>query len=168
MTSNKSRGVDNMKKATWKGMALMLLLLGSGTLTAVSLSSCASVVTQPQRPAGCEGSLIYNTIPNPELLSTGLILGVYEYAKLNPDKRALIEEALICAEELLEREDITAADGALLLTQRFDWLNKYLGAEILILTELLSPLNQPIPLDACDRRFLQSFFKKEREYISML
>ena len=168
MTSNNSRGVDDMRKAKWKGMALMLLLLCSVALTAASLPGCASVPTQPQRPPGCENSLIYSAAPNPELLGTGLILGVYEYAKLNPDKRAIIEEALICAEEVLEGEDLTASDAALLHTQRLDWLHKYLGAEILILTELLAPLNQPIPLDPCDRRFLQSLFKKEREYISML
>lgn len=138
------------------------------TLVMAVIIGCATIPETTTRPPVCADSLIYGKIPFPEIVSTGAILATCEYAKGNPERRAILEETFVYAESIVSRENITASDVAMQLAERFEWVNRSFGVELIILSELLAPLRQPVPLSDCDRQFLCDHFQKQRRYLALI
>jgi len=155
--------------AGFMGLAALVLTILVFVLFSIGGCSVAPFhASSTVRPADCENSVIYDLAPNPALAGTPLVLAVYEAAKHKPEYRPAIIKTVDYAQGLFEQEDLTYFDFALAVTQRIEWLNKYMGVELLIAADLLGAFDQRVPISPCDRRLISQHLAKQRKYLSTL
>ena len=156
-----------MKRTGARAKAVGILIC-SLMLTVAWISGCSIATNPVARPAGCEDSVIYDTFPNPEVVDTLLVVAAFELAKQKPELCSILDEAFGYGEELLSKPGMTYIQFAAATAARFDWVNKYAGTELVILSELLAKFDRPIPMSECDRRLILAHLAKQRRTLALL
>ena len=128
----------------------------------------SAFLSASSRPADCADSVLWDLTGNPSLAGAPLVIAVYEVAKHKPQYRPMLIEAVTYAQGLFEQKDLTYWDFAAAITQRVEWLNQYLGGEILIITDLVGAFDQRVPITECDRRLICQHLAKQRKYLATL
>jgi hypothetical protein len=151
------------------GLAALVLTVLLFVLFSVGGCSVAPFhASSAARPADCADSVIWDLTGNPTLAGTPLVLAVYEAAKHKPEYRPAILEAVDYTQGLFENTDLTYSDFALAVTQRIEWLNRYMGVELLIAADLIGLFDQRLPISPCDRRLICQHLAKQRRFLSTL
>lgn len=169
------------RRITGGAMGLIFLLMIALTYVLITISTgCGSLgpsggglsgsafLPGGSRPADCADSVIWDLTGNPTLVGVPLVIAVYEVAKHKPQYRAALIETVGYVESLMARNPLTYADFALAVVERIEWLNRYMGVELLMVTDLVAGLDQPVPISECDRRLICQHLAKQRRYLSTL
>lgn len=118
----------------------------------LTLIGCATPGTFPK---GCENSVIYQTVPQADLVGVFGVVAIAEGLALKPEARPLMCSMTKSMMDVLDKQQITYLDFATILTDNVKWLNTYFGARILIYKQLFIAFDQPVNIDKCDLDYLK-------------
>jgi hypothetical protein len=148
-----------MKKLV--SLVLFLFLFG--------VCSCASLnVISDKRPAGCEESIIYAKIPNPKTAGIAVELANITFVKHYPLAKASVLSSLGKVETLLNNDPVTWKELITMVTGEVNSIKNNFGIELLILSGYLKVLDNPLPINKCDKDLLLNHVKEQKMYINML
>jgi len=152
-----------MKKLALFTSALILIF---GT---TFISGCGLFQTNPNKPSICdgvEGSLICDTVKNPETADILLQLTSYEMLKNGVFSKEDVFNFLNDI-ELLLNNIVTWSDLVYYVTNRVEFLGEKMGVELYILTQYSSALNQPIAISEFDKELLLIHIEKQKRLVNL-
>ena len=144
-----------------------VLMACVGIVVLVFMVGCAGT-TQFVPPPECEGgakSLILERIPDPAGASLILQVANLELLKHNAYTKQEALEVIRTIEEYSAVENITYGDLVVYVLSRFENFNKEMGAEILLASQYLKVLNEPVPISACDKALILAHLEKQRKVV---
>ena len=146
----------NVDKLT--GIALLCLS------AVVLMFGCAGVNFVP--PDECQGadSLILKRIPDPQGASFILQVANLELLKHNAYSRKQALETIKTLQDFVDL-DVTYADMVAYVMSKFVDFNHEYGGEILLASEYLRVLNEPLPISSCDKALIKIHLEKQKRLV---
>jgi len=145
---------------------LFALLFSAGGCGTIDLD-----LTQPDEiPPGCENSLILKYVPAPKVIDVGLKIAVVQVAKLGykEEVKTAITDVLWMLPETKDDNLKTGAEFVSYIMTRVNFLNKYAGVELVIVSETLNVIDVNIPLDWCDIEIIRKHLEGQLLYVNMV
>jgi hypothetical protein len=133
----------------------------------VLLFGCATIKDAGVRPAGCEDSLIYDKVPQPDLVGVGLMLAVSETSLQYPQARPYIAGAIDALTRSLAGEKPTYAAFALEVFQDITWINQNFGARLVLIKPVVLAFDSPLPISSCDLALIRNHLAMQKAALTV-
>lgn len=127
-------------------------------------------VSPPPRPPGCEKSVLYDNLQQPQTVLSFASLGFYELAKQKPEIKAPAIKAINATSLALANKTLTYVGFFQIMSAQFKLINSKYSVECMILVDAISGINKPayeIPLSDCDRALLRDWLAKTKMYLEL-